>query len=75
LELVPYIVEIVPKHVKMRTGASNCSDAKFSPPNKILFLSQLAPVEPLDFNHLEERRHLLTRFWGPGYTYLVIAML
>ena len=29
LELVPYIVEVVPKPEKQGTGASRCSDAKF----------------------------------------------
>jgi hypothetical protein len=29
LELVPYIVKVVPKEAKVGTGASSCSDAKF----------------------------------------------
>jgi hypothetical protein len=39
LELVPYIVKIVPKLGKVGTRARACSDAKFPLPNKILFPS------------------------------------
>jgi hypothetical protein len=49
MELVPYIVRVVPKLKKEGTGARACSDAKFSPPNKIRYLSILATVELLRF--------------------------
>jgi hypothetical protein len=66
LKLVPYTLKVVSKNAAVETGASSCSNAKFPLPNKILFLSQLVPVELLDSNHSGERVDLFTRFWGPG---------
>jgi hypothetical protein len=51
-------VRVVPKLEKERTEARACSDAKFSPSNKISYLSQLATMELSDFNTLGERRPL-----------------
>jgi hypothetical protein len=59
LELVPYIVRIVPKLEEEGIGARACSDAKFSPSNKISYLSLLATMELSDFNTLGERRPFL----------------
>jgi hypothetical protein len=36
LELVPYIVELVPKQLKLGTGATRCSDCQILSHNKIL---------------------------------------
>jgi hypothetical protein len=56
LELVLYIVELVLKLVKLGTGATPCSDAKFDSHNKILYLPQIfsncQQVEQLCFSKI-----------------------
>jgi hypothetical protein len=76
LELVPYIVRVVPKLEKEGTGARACSDAKFSHPNKITYLSYTSNGGALRFQLFGREKILFYLILGPtiqifGYSNIV----